>query len=151
MRGSERVTREEWRAVGLLLCGIVAALLLGALLSGCTRQVYVPVETVAVRTDTVYAARAAVDSVLLRDSVAVIQRGDTVYVSRWRERWRVRERTDTVYRSVADSVRVEIPYPVERPLSRWERAKMDMGGVAIGALFIAVCAAVVWMARKKRG
>lgn len=146
MRRSER-----WNAVGWLL--LSAALLLGAgmLLSGCTRTVYEPVEHTVVRTDTVYAARFAVDSIVLRDSVAVIEHGDTVYVSRWRERWRVRERTDTVYRSVADSVRVEIPYPVERPLSRWERAKMDMGGVAIGALFIAVCAAVVWMARKKRG
>ena len=63
MRRSER-----WNAVGWLL--LSAALLLGAgmLLSGCTRTVYEPVEHTVVRTDTVYAARFAVDSIELRST-----------------------------------------------------------------------------------
>lgn len=45
---------------------------------------------------------------------------------------------------------IPVPYPVERRLTRWERAKMDFGGFAMGGAAIAVCAAVVWLARKFR-
>lgn len=44
---------------------------------------------------------------------------------------------------------VPVPYAVERELSRWERAKMDLGGVAIGAIVVAVCMAVVWLVRRR--
>lgn len=43
--------------------------------------------------------------------------------------------------------------PVERELSKWEKAKMDFGGMAMGGagvLFIALCIAVIWLIRKKR-
>lgn len=48
----------------------------------------------------------------------------------------------------ADTIRV--PYPVERKLTRWERAKMDLGEMALGVV-VALCAAVVWLARRKKG
>lgn len=46
----------------------------------------------------------------------------------------------------ADSI--PIPYPVERELSKWEQAKMDFGGMALGGVFIAVCFAVVWLVKR---
>ena len=45
---------------------------------------------------------------------------------------------------------VPVHYPVERKLSRWEQTKMDYGGVALGALAVVLCAAVVWLTRKFR-
>lgn len=133
---------------------IIAITVIGGILSiGCTRQVYVPVESVSVRTDTVYSAKVRVDSVIFRDSVAVIQKGDTVFMTKYRDRYRVREHTDTVYQSATDSVRIEVPVPVERELTRWEKVKMEAGGWAIGAgtaLLVAVIALLIWIFRIKK-
>lgn len=113
---------------------------LGLSLSGCSRTVYVPVEKV--RTDTVFRSAASVDTTYLRDSihVEIHAKADTVFVTKYKEhvRWRDRVRTDTVYATRTDSVAV--PYPVERKLSRWEQARLDFGGAAI----IAVLAVVVF-------
>lgn len=137
--------------LGLLLAMAVTMLIFLCLISGgCTRKVYVPVENVVTRTDTCFYAKLRVDSVTLRDSVAVIQRGDTVMITKWRDRYRVRERVDTVYSSATDSVTLRVPYPVERELSRWEQTKMDFGGMAIGGLIIALCVAVAWLIKKFR-
>lgn len=134
-----------WLALMLLA---MAALMLSG---GCTRKVYVPTEHTVYNTDTVYEAVLRVDSVIQRDSVAVVQKGDTVLITRYRDRYRVKERTDTVYKAKTDSVRVREPYPVERELTKWEQAKMDFGGMAIGGLIAVVVAAViVWIVKRKR-
>ena len=129
---------------------IVLFICLLVLATGCTRKVYVPVESTVSRTDTIYSAKVRIDSVIMRDSVAVFQKGDTVLITKYRDRYRVKELTDTVYQSAIDSVKVSVPYPVERELSRWERTKMDFGGMAIGALVIALCVAVAWLIKKFR-
>lgn len=54
------------------------------------------------------------------------------------------ERDSIVYRDRP------VPYPVERELSRWEQAKMNFGGFALGALLLGVCIAVVWLMKKFR-
>ena len=131
------------KQIALLICLLVLA-------TGCSRKVYVPVESVVSRTDTIYSAKVRVDSVIMRDSVAVFQKGDTVLITKYRDRYRVKELTDTVYQSAIDSVKISVPYPVERELSRWERTKMDFGGMAIGALVIALCVAVSWLIKKFR-
>lgn len=131
------------KQIALFICLLVLA-------TGCSRKVYVPVESVVSRTDTIYSAKVRIDSVIMRDSVAVFQKGDTVLITKYRDRYRVKELTDTVYQSAIDSVKVSVPYPVERELSRWERTKMDFGGAAIGALVIALCVAVAWLIKKFR-
>lgn len=131
------------KQIALLVCLLVLA-------TGCAHKVYVPVESAVSRTDTIYSAKVRVDSVILRDSVAVFQKGDTVLITKYRDRYRVKELTDTVYQSAIDSVKISVPYPVERELSRWERTKMDFGGMAIGALVIALCVAVAWLIKKFR-
>lgn len=131
------------KQIALFICLLVLA-------TGCSRKVYVPVESAVSRTDTIYSAKVRVDSVIMRDSVAVFQKGDTVLITKYRDRYRVKELTDTVYQSAIDSVKISVPYPVERELSRWERTKMDFGGMAIGALVIALCVAVAWLIKKFR-
>lgn len=46
----------------------------------------------------------------------------------------------------SDSIRV--PYPVERKLSRWEQAKMEFGGMAIGATVLLVVFVIAWLIKR---
>lgn len=50
----------------------------------------------------------------------------------------------------ADSI--QVPYPVERKLTKWEQTKMDFGGIAIGGLGASaiIIAMLAWLARKRR-
>ncbi|MDE7180567.1 MAG: hypothetical protein K2N88_05165 [Muribaculaceae bacterium] len=51
----------------------------------------------------------------------------------------------------ADSVPSIVP--IERELSKWEKTKMDFGGMAIGGavvLLIALCVAVIWLIKKRK-
>ena len=132
----------------------LAPCLLGCLalcLLGCRSVRYVPVP----EWHTLHKTRADTvqrwDSVYFRDSVTMAAKGDTVYLTktRWRERFRnvYHTKTDTVMQR--DSVRV--PYPVEKPLTKWQRWKMDLGGWAMGAaavLIVLVVLKVTKIARK---
>ena len=151
MKQRTKETISEWGALLAWIALMIVILLALALSGGCTRKVYVPVENTVLRTDTVYQSQLRVDSVFCRDSVAVIQKGDTVFMTKYRDRFRYRERTDTVYQTATDSIEKRVPYPVERELTKWEQAKQDVGGMAMGALGVAVLAAVIaWMVKRKR-
>ena len=125
---------------------LVIAALASAFLASCRSVRYVPVETV--RSDTVYMNRVEKDSVVRYDSVYVRDKGDTVWLEKYRYLWRDRLVRDTLYVGRSDTVRV--PCPVERELSRWERLKMDAGGVAIGVCGVAVLVVVGWLAVRMR-
>ena len=127
---------------------IITAVVL--MLSSCTRQVYVPVESVTYRTDTLRLTEIRIDSVAVRDSVAVMQKGDTVYITKWHNKFKYINNTDTIYKAIIDTARIQVPYPIEKPLSRWQQTKMDIGGIAIGIIVLALCAAVVWIVRRWR-
>lgn len=130
------------RILPVLVVGVLAS----AFLASCRSVRYVPAETV--RSDTVYMNRVERDSVVRYDSVYVRDKGDTVWLERYKYVYRDKWRTDTLYVGRSDTVRV--PYPVERELSRWERVKMDAGGVAIGALVLALAVTIAYIVRKLR-
>ena len=121
-------------------------------LCGCRTQ-YVPVETV--RTE--YRDRFFHDSVFINtvqhDSVVLKQQGDTVFVDRWhtiyKDRWREQLRIDSFIK--VDSV--QVPYPVERQLSKWEQFTLNYGAMAIGGSFIAILLVLLeiirWLRRKR--
>ena len=115
----------------LLLLGLAVLLMSGV--CSCRTVQYVPVETV--RTDSLYFNTVSTDSVYVKDSVLVVK-GDTVTEYRWRYVYRYKDRTDTVYVSRTDSV--QVPYPVEKEMSRWQRFKMDIGGYALAAVVVTV-------------
>ena len=118
--------------------------------------------------ESLYSRETSSDSVVERNKETVVLKedGDTarhdkeriVYVSSRREKELVHKLSQRD--SIIDALRLQlasvksdsipVPYPVERPLTRWEQTKMDFGGVALGALAIEVCAAVWWLARKIR-
>ena len=106
------------------------------------------VETVRVpevHTDTLIQTKWRTDSVVIRDSVIIVESGErrVERVVQWRDR--VRTVTDTTYICRTDSVAV--PYPVEKKLSKWEQAKVDYGGYALVAVII-LLALAIWLARR---
>jgi hypothetical protein len=125
------------------LAGIVILVILSLLLSGCKSIQYVPVEKVV----TEYKTNTVHDSVYLEvlkhDSVVIEKLGDTVYVNKWhiqyKDRWREVLKIDTFIK--VDSV--QVPYPIEKKLTKWEKIKMDMGGIAIGACLCLIILIVI--------
>ncbi|ROT16958.1 hypothetical protein EEL53_14510 [Muribaculaceae bacterium Isolate-114 (HZI)] len=137
----------EKAAWGMLLALSVTALILMCLVAtGCSRKVYVPLETVRTEKDVV--TRWLTDTVIQNDTRFIFVKGDTVID--WRDRWRerIKEVHDTLYIERTDTVRV--PVPVERKLKKWEQTKMDFGGAAIGATVVVLCIAVIWLIKKFR-
>lgn len=113
------------------------------LLMGCTNVKYVPVETV--RTERVTEHDSIFIEVVKSDSVIITKQGDTVYVDRWhtlykdrwRDRWRDSIRTDSV----------QVPYPVEKQLGRFQQFCLDWGKLTLGGSILAVVLIIVWLVR----
>lgn len=148
---------------------IIVALLA---LCGCQSTRYVPVESEKWHTDTVTHYLSGTDSVIVIERV---YEGDRRYdsiapildslnrVIGW-DRYHFREVTkmseaertrltaiiDSLRAVSADTVRVQVPYPVERRLNKWEQTKQDVGGYAIVALAVVVCIAVMWLIKIRK-
>lgn len=107
--------------------------------AGCRTTQYVPVETIK----TEYKTRDSIrhDSIYQRDSIYVIERGDTVYTYKDRHLYKYLylNRIDTVIKT--DSI--QIPYPVEKALTRWQKAKIELGGWAFGVLIMLAIVLVI--------
>lgn len=90
------------------------------------------------------------DTTFVRDSVIIRTQGDTTIV----EKIRWRDRIIKVYKIKTDSViqrdSIRVPYPVEKSLSKWDQAKMDFGGMAIGGTLALVAFIVIWIVKKIR-
>lgn len=111
----------------------------------CRTQIkYVPVE--CVRIDTMYKYTVQVDSILQKDSIYIVDRGDTIIEYRYKYLYKFRDRVDTLYLSRTDSIAV--PYPVEKQLTKWQQTKVSYGGWAIGIVFIIVLIVVGRMVYK---
>lgn len=136
---SGNTLRLLWWALRVMVC----SMLIGCLYS-CKSIEYVPVETV--RTDTVYKSKIIRDSVWLHDSIRVEVKGDSVIIERWHTKYVDRLLTDTIYRSKTDSI--QVPVPVERKLTTWERVCIDYGKLTMGATALLVVFIIVWLARK---
>lgn len=108
---------------------ITMFLMSGIWFASCRTQ-YVPVETV--RTEYKTRDSIRVDSIYNQDSIYVLVKGDTVYQYRYKYLYKYQylNRTDTVIK--VDSV--QVPYPVERKLNRWQSIKMELGGWAFGLI-----------------
>ena len=131
--------------VGVIVAAIVG-LLLCALLGSCTTTEYVTVEKV--RTDTVVQTKVQRDSVIMKDSIHVTERGETIQIDRWHTRYLVKERFDTLYRATHDTI--PQPYPVikEVPaeLTWWQQTRLHLANILLWA---AVIMTVLWIIRKK--
>lgn len=119
-----------------------------SLLAGCKSVQYVPVETV--RTDSIYVDRYQRDSIYQRDSVFVNRwtAGDTIYQDKvvWKYVYRDKVKYDTV--AILRSDTINVPYPVECKLSKWEQLKLNVGGWAISIIIIIVLIIMGFMVYK---
>lgn len=116
-------------------------------LCGC-RTEYVPIESV--RYDSVMIEKLMRDSVFVRDSVYLKEKGDTIYKYKDRFVYVYKNRVDTFF---AEKIReIEVPVPVERKLTWWERVKLNYAEWVIAVLvaIALVYALRQWLARKIR-
>lgn len=126
----------------IVVIAVIVAIV-AIVLSGCrsVRYVEVPVEhtNVITQRDTLL----KVDSILTRDSVWMVLKGDTV----WKEKYKYVDRLkyvyktqhDTIYERV-DSTIVKVEY-VEKPMSFFKKVKLGLWGaiLALVVFFVAGC------------
>lgn len=158
-------TKTEKIAWRIFLLALAVAMLCGV--CACSKKVYVPAERVVVRTDSVAVRRAdsltrllaSRDSVIVRDSVFVMLRGDTVV----KEAWRIRERVsvmrdtlrigsgftlaethrDTIREPQMVEVETEVVKEVEKKPPWWKRTLQYTGGVALILLMLWIAAKAI--------
>lgn len=129
-----------------LLLGVVIAMSF----AGCTSVKYVPVETI--RTDTISEVKTVYIEKKTREKESVNQtsdthttitlndKGDTLRTDRRiiLVKDRTLEKQNDSLLAMIDSLRhisrdsIQIPYPIEKPLSKWQQFKLDVGGFALG-------------------
>lgn len=85
----------------------------------CTRKVYIPVQSVKVE----YKDRIQKDSIYMLDSVRIIQRNDTVFLTRWRTELKYRTLRDSIHvnDTIRESYEVEKIVKVEKELTWYEQ------------------------------
>ena len=109
-------------------------MLLLCLCCGCSTIKYIPVETVK----TEYRNNYLRDSIFRYDSIFVKEKGDTVYLERYRYLYRDKMIRDSIF--VSDTIR--IPYPVEvtkqvkAPLSGWQKFQLWCGRIVLAVLLL---------------
>ena len=147
MEDDERIVNTICHIAGMVICFVIM-LGLCAMCSSCTTTKYVPV--IEHHTDTLIQMKIMKDSVYLKDSTHVSEKGDTVKIEHWRTEFVKKEVHDTIYISKTDSI--PAPYPVEvikevpAELSWWQRLKMKVGGAAI---ILCLLAFLIWVWRSK--
>lgn len=151
----------------------IICLLSVLLFASCrTRIQYVPVESKKESRDFIIYRDSVIerevvnerDSTIIKDSTVIIMddKGNVIRTELYREKERFRElnsdyrllqsRYDSLYRS--RHTEIQVPYPVEKELSRWESIKIEVGGWAIGVLsgltLLGIGYAVIWLIKRKK-
>ena len=126
-------------AMWFLLVFLAGMVLIG--LGSCRSVKYIPVETI--RHDSTYITNHQKDSIYLRDSIHVKEKGDTILIEKWRTKYVEKQVHDTAFIERWDSVYV--PYPIERELSKSEQRYISIGKVSLGLYVGLVAALIAWV------
>lgn len=118
----------------ITLAPFMCIILLAPALWSCRTVKYVPIETV--KHDSIYVNKVQVDSIYHRDSIYVVDKGDTVFFYKDCYIYKYQDRTDTLYVTKTDSI--QVPYLVEKELTKWQKFRLDIGGWTIAILCIAI-------------
>lgn len=122
------------------LARIITLIFLATILYGCKSIQYVPVETT--KRDTTYISQIKIDSIYHRDSIYVERKGDTVYLSKYKYLYKYIEKHDTLWREKTDTI--QVVYPVEAQLTKWQKIKINMGEYLITAIALVI----IWLCAK---
>lgn len=122
------------------LARIITLIFLATILYSCKSIQYVPVETT--KRDTTYLSQTKIDSIYHRDSIYVERKGDTVYLSKYKYLYKYIEKHDTLWREKVDTI--QVVYPVEAQLTKWQKIKINMGEYLIAAIVLIV----IWLCAK---
>ena len=109
--------------------------------SSCRSIRHIPIETV--KHDSIYISKILHDSIYQRDSIYVDRKGDTVLIYKDRYLYKYKNLIDTMYINRIDSI--QIPYSVEKQLTRWQSVKMELGGWIYGVIILFALFFVGWM------
>lgn len=125
-------------------CIMLAPFMCLLLVCSCRTVKYVPVETIKV--DTTYINKLQRDSIYMLDSVYVKEKGDTVLIEKYKYLYRDKLVRDTLYMAKTDSI--QVPYPVEKELTLWQKICINVGDWAIVMVIITILVAVGWIVHK---
>lgn len=104
--------------------------LLLILICSCTTTKYVEVPVDRVKIE--YRDRVSVDTLYRNDSTIIREKGDTVFLEKYKYIYRVKELKDTV--NVTDTITVEKTVEVTKEVNKlhsWQVGLMVLGGAAI--------------------
>lgn len=167
-----------WKKYVCFMCWLVLLFFIFSLI-GCSTQ-YVPVETVRTERVEVHDTVTIVDSTAHSDSTAtetkmLLQKVDSGYlallgiINAPKEAWLLqtekttkqkiteKEYHEDKQKQSSDSVRtevIEVPYPVERKLNKWESFCIDYGKVMVGTTLAVVAILLFliarWLTKRRR-
>lgn len=145
--------------IGVLLLMILSAVIMPS----CTTTKHTTSESYIERTDTIRLTQrdtirvieARTDSVVVRDSVFTLIKGDTILVKEYHWRDRISDAISDKYQSKTDTCwreRTRIEYKtktieIERKLSWWQKALQGLGAVVL-ICFVAMVAHMIYMRTK---
>lgn len=95
---------------------------------GTTKIIEVPVEKIK----TEYVGRQIIDTFVKTDSTIIIDKGDTVFLERYKYLYRYINKTDTFIKidTLTKTVTVEVTKEVNK-LKNWQMGLMILGGIAL--------------------
>ena len=109
---------------------LLLPILLGILLSGCaaTKYVEVPVDRVKIE----YRDRVSIDTIYRNDSTIIREKGDTVFLEKYKYIYRVKELKDTI--NVTDTITVVKTVEVTKEVNKlhnWQTILVILGGASV--------------------
>lgn len=108
---------------------LMVVILIVLLLSSCTTTKYVEVPVDRVKIE--YRDRTSIDTLIQNDSIIIKERGDTIFLEKYKYLYRTKEVRDTI--NVTDTITkvqtVEVVKEVNK-IHNWQIILMVLGGVA---------------------
>ena len=109
---------------------LLLAILLGIILSGCTATKYIEVPIDRVKIE--YRNSISVDTIYRNDSTIIREKGDTIFLEKYKYIYKVKELRDTI--NITDTTTVTKPIEVIKEINKlytWQIVLMVLGGVGI--------------------
>lgn len=108
---------------------LIVVILMVILLSGCTATKYVEVPVDRVKIE--YRDRTSIDTLIQNDSIIIKERGDTIFLEKYKYLYRIKEAKDTI--NITDTITkvqtVEVVKEVNK-IHNWQIILMVLGGAA---------------------